>query len=113
MADASLGLASYGEHRNSYLGADVGGSRNYSEEIAKSIDDFVRKTLHEQYVRAKGFLTKHRAKLDELAKLLLSEETMTVERFLEIFEGEKAKEREAKKKEKLDPGPEVDEEEEE
>ncbi len=112
MADPSLGLASYGESRNSYLGADIGGSRNYSEEIAKKIDDFVRKTLADQYDRAKDFLIKHRAKLDELAKLLLTEETMTVERFLEVFEGEKAKEREAKKKEKIE-APEPEEEEEE
>ena len=41
-------------------------------------------------------------KLDLLARLLLEEETMTVERFLEIFDGEKAKEREAKKKEKME-----------
>ncbi len=103
MGDPALGLVSYGERQgSSYLGADPASMRNYSEEIAVKIDAFVRKTLAEQYERAKEFIHKHHAKLDELAKILLAEETMSVERFLEIFDGEKAKEREAKKKDKIE-----------
>ena len=34
-------------------------------------------------------LRKHSKKLDELAKILLKKETMTVEEFVDVFEGKK------------------------
>ncbi len=98
MGDSMLGLVAYGERQGTaFLGADPASSRNYSEEIAAHIDVFVRKTLSEQYERAKGFLVQYRSKLDELAEVLLKKETMMVQEFLVVFEGEKAIEREEKK----------------
>ncbi|MDO8648674.1 MAG: ATP-dependent zinc metalloprotease FtsH [Candidatus Peregrinibacteria bacterium] len=90
MGDLKLGLVAYGERQGTmFLGADPSASRNYSEEVARLIDDFVQKTLAEQYERAKGMLLKHRDKLDLLVKVLLKEETMSVTEFLDIFEGKK------------------------
>ena len=47
-------------------------------------------------------LKQHRSKLDELAQILLKDETMTIEEFLKIFEGKKraeeAIEKEAEKR---------------
>ncbi len=98
MGDAKLGLVTYGEKQGSmFLGVDPNMNRNYSEDLALHIDAFVRKLVDEQYERAKGFLIKHRKKLDELAKVLLEKETMSVDEFAEIFDGKKAKEREEKK----------------
>ncbi len=98
MGDDKLGIVAYGERQgSSFLGVDPSMSRNYSEGIAREIDDFVLQTVTEQYERAKGFLVKHRKKLDQMAVVLLQKETMTVDEFLEIFEGKKAKEREKKK----------------
>lgn len=57
--------------------------------MAKQIDGFVRGTLKEQYERAVGFLKTHRKKLDELAKILMQQETMSVEEFTVIFDGKK------------------------
>lgn len=86
--DNELGLVVYGEQQGSAaLGTDVGMSRNFSEESAKKIDHFVRETIAAQYVRAEGFLKHHEKKLHELAKVLLKEETMSVEEFVAIFEG--------------------------
>ncbi len=118
MGDDALGLVVYGEKQGSYAGMDPAMARNYSDELAHKIDDFVRKVITEQYARAKGFIIKHRQKLDELAKELLQEETMTVAEFIEIFDGEKGKEVERKKaehrgvKSELDEGKEEVEEEE-
>ncbi len=105
MGDGALGLVAYGEKQGTiFAGVDPSLARNYSEEIARKIDEFVRATISAQYERAKGFLAKHRGKLDELAVVLLDEETMSVGQFLEIFEGEKAKQREEKKiEEQLEP----------
>ena len=83
-----LGLVSYGEKQGSmFAGVDPSLSRNYSEKAAEQIDTFVRETLRDQYTRAKGMLKKHRKKLDELHALLMKAETMSVEEFVEVFEG--------------------------
>jgi cell division protease FtsH len=83
-----LGAVAYGEKQgSSSLGVDLGMSRNFSEETARKIDDFVRITIQEQYVRAEGFLKEHMDKLHKLHDVLMKKETMTVEEFIEIFEG--------------------------
>ena len=88
MGDDDLGLVAYGEKQGTmFLGVDPSTTRNYSEEIAKEIDAFVRETIKEQYARAKGYLQKHRKKLDNLTKMLLKKETMSIEEFVEVFEG--------------------------
>ncbi len=100
MGDDDLGIVSYGEKQGTiFLGADPSMSRNYSEEVAKQIDSFVRKTIQEQYERALTFLRTHRKKLDQLSKVLLEKETMTVEEFLEVFEGKKPQPKQEKKEE--------------
>ncbi|MBP9750667.1 MAG: ATP-dependent zinc metalloprotease FtsH [Candidatus Peribacteraceae bacterium] len=90
MGGESLGTVAYGERQGTAsLGVELGQSRNYSENVAVRIDAFVQQTLEEQYERAKGFVRKHKAKIDELAELLLKKENLTVEEFLEVFEGKK------------------------
>jgi len=92
MGDDHLGLVTYGEKQGSmYQGSDPSLSRNYSEEQARNIDDFVLETINEQYIRALGMLKKHQKKLDEVTKILLKTETMSVEEFIEIFTGKKLK----------------------
>ncbi len=92
MDEGELGIVNYGEKQGTmYLGADMGSARNYSEEVARKIDAFVHRTIAKQYERAKGFITQHRSKLDELTEILLKTETMSVEEFLEVFEGGKKK----------------------
>jgi cell division protease FtsH len=96
--DDGLGLVAYGEKQgSSALGADLGSSKNYSEETARRIDDFARKVISEQYKRALDILKKHEDKLKEIAVVLLKQETMSVEEFTELFEG-KTKEKKAAKK---------------
>jgi cell division protease FtsH len=98
MGDNKLGLVAYGEKQgSSFAGVDPSLSRNYSDAVAREIDDFVLKTLTEQYERAKGYLTKHKKKLESMTLVLLQKETMSVDEFAELFDGKKAKEREEKK----------------
>ena len=90
MGPDNLGPVAYGEKQGSvFAGVDPQMSRNYSENTAQSIDSFVRITLEEQLERAKGHLIKNKAKLEKLTKILLKKETMTVEEFVEIFDGKK------------------------
>lgn len=107
MGDDDIGIVSYGERQGTvFLGVDPQLSRNYSEEMAKQIDAFVRKTLQEQYLRAAGFLKTHRKKLEELAQILLEKETMSVGEFTEIFDGKKP---EKKKEDEKEPKGEAEE----
>jgi cell division protease FtsH len=103
MGNGDLGIVAYGESQGQgFTGAEQALARNYSEEMARTIDAFVKQTIMEQYQRAEGYLKEHRKKLDELAKMLLEKETMTVEEFAEIFDGkkmEREKKKEAKKEE--------------
>lgn len=87
MGDDDLGPVTYGEkHGTMFLGVDPAVTRNYSEETARKIDEFVKKTLREQLKRAEKFITKHKKKLDKLAKILLKKETMSVEEFREALD---------------------------
>lgn len=87
MGGDNLGLVAYGEKQGTmFLGVDPSSTRNYSEELAKQIDTFVRETIEEQYGRAMGMLKKHRKKLDELNTILLKKETISLEEFLEVFD---------------------------
>lgn len=103
MDEEELGLVAYGERQGSaYLGVDLGMSRNYSEDIAKKIDEFVKRVIAEQYDRAKKHLKDYRGKLDELVETLLEIETMSFEEFLEIFDGKKpARKAKTSKEEKV------------
>ncbi len=100
MDQEELGIVAYGERQGSAsLGVDLGMSRNYSEDAAKKIDAFVQRTIAGQYERAKGFIKTHRAKMDLIVDELMTIETMSLEEFLEIFEGSKEKAKKAKEKE--------------
>jgi cell division protease FtsH len=88
MGPDDLGPVSYGERQGSvFLGVEPSLARNYSEETARAIDAFVRKVLLEQLQRAKEMLENAREKLDELVEILLVKETVSVEEFVEVFEG--------------------------
>lgn len=92
MGDDDLGLVTYGEKQGTmFLGVDPSMSKNYSEELARHIDDFVRETIKGQYKRASDMLKKHKKKLDELAKILLKTETMSEQEFVAVFAGKKPK----------------------
>ncbi|MEN6371056.1 MAG: ATP-dependent zinc metalloprotease FtsH [Armatimonadota bacterium] len=78
----TLGPLTLGKrHANPFLGRDIGDERNYSEEIAMSIDKEVRKIIEAGYSRAKQILTDNREKMDEIVKVLLEKESLDREEF--------------------------------
>mmetsp|Transcript_3255 Transcript_3255/g.4592 ORF Transcript_3255/g.4592 Transcript_3255/m.4592 type:complete len:739 (+) Transcript_3255:53-2269(+) len=62
-----------------------------SPELKAQIDREIRKLLDESYARAKGLLTKHRGKLDSIAKALIKYETLTGEEVKQVMNGRKLK----------------------
>jgi len=75
-------------HGNPFLGRDLMEDRDYSEDIAKAIDEEVRAFIDQGYARAREILMENRAKMDEIAEILLEKETLTREEFLALLNGE-------------------------
>jgi cell division protease FtsH len=81
-----LGPLSFGKRDELvFLGRDIGEQRNFSEDIAKLIDEEVRAIIDRAYDRATEVLTAHRARLDRLAEKLIAEETVDAEGFATLF----------------------------
>jgi cell division protease FtsH len=84
-----LGTLALGRReRNPFLGRDYTDERNYSEEIARMIDEESRAIVDRCYQRSIDLLTTHRDKLDRVVRALLERETLTREDFLIVMAGE-------------------------
>ncbi len=73
-------------HEMVFLGREISEQRNYSEAVAKTIDDEVSKIMKEGLGRAVELLTKYRSYLDTIAQRLIKEETLEQEQFTEIVQ---------------------------
>lgn len=84
-----LGMVRLGRrHGNPFLGRDLMEDRDYSEEIARAIDEEVRAIIDRSYDRARLILSDNRGKMDEIAEVLLEKETLTREEFLALLNNE-------------------------
>ena len=87
MGTADLGPVAYGEKQGTAnLGVSLDTHRNYSEETARQIDDFVQATLQAEYKRAFTLIKRHKKILDVLAKDLLKKENISSEQFAKVFD---------------------------
>jgi cell division protease FtsH len=83
----TLGPLTLGKRQgNPFLGRDIMEDRNYSEEVAMSIDKEVRKIIDSAYERAKKLLVDNREKMDEIVRVLLEQETLEREEFQALME---------------------------
>ena len=69
---------------NVFLGRDYLAEKNFSDAVAKEIDDEVRKIMEECYARAKKCLSENKDLLENIAKYLLEVETLNYQDILEI-----------------------------
>jgi len=72
---------------NPFLGRDYYEERNYSEDVAKLIDDEVHNIVSSCRDRTKKILLENRDKLDAMVKALLERETLNREDFLLVLGG--------------------------
>jgi cell division protease FtsH len=83
-----LGTLALGRRsHNPFLGRDYNDERNYSEDVARVIDEEVREIVDRSHRRANDILTEHRSKLDAVVQALLERETLTREEFIAVIEG--------------------------
>jgi cell division protease FtsH len=71
---------------NPFMGMDFGEQRTYSEEVARKIDQEVRRIVDAAYGRARSILQEHRTKLVLLAETLLEKEVLDRQEFLKLLE---------------------------
>lgn len=83
-----LGTLAIGRSKeNPFLGRDYYEERDYSEDVAKQIDEEVRNIVDRCYQRATDIVNTHRKQLDDIVKALLERETLDREEFLAVMEG--------------------------
>ncbi len=84
-----LGTLALGRRsHNPFLGRDYNDERNYSEDVAKIIDEEVRGIVDRSHQRAIDLLNSNREKLDAVVAALLERETLSREQFLKVMNGE-------------------------
>jgi cell division protease FtsH len=81
-----LGPLSFGKREELvFLGREIGEQRNYSDEVARQIDEEVRAIIDRGYSRAMDVLTRYKDRLQRLADRLVAEETLEQEAFESLF----------------------------
>jgi cell division protease FtsH len=81
-----LGPLSFGKRDEMvFLGRSMGEQRDYSDDVARTIDQEVRAIIDKAYERATEVLTTHRDRLVALAEKLVAEETVDADEFETLF----------------------------
>jgi cell division protease FtsH len=82
-----LGPLSFGKRDEMiFLGRSMGEQRDYSDDIARLIDEEVRAIIDRAYDRATEVLTTHRDRLTRLAEKLIAEESVDAPEFEKLFD---------------------------
>ena len=106
-------------HDMPFLGRDMHSEPDYSDEIAKEIDDEIRRVIEEAHGSATAVLRAHMDELHRLSAILIERETIDKDQFERLLAGESeesvfpeevseapaVEEPEAEKKPKLSPQP--------
>jgi cell division protease FtsH len=77
-------------HDQPFLGRDMGAEPDYSEEIAREIDDEIRRVIEEAHERARKVLAEHMDELHQISELLIERETIDKDQFERLLAGESA-----------------------
>ena len=75
------------QEENPFLGRELTEQRDYSEEVAESLDSEVQSIVNEQHERVHDILRLQRPRLDAVAEALLVRETLDAHEFVDVFEG--------------------------
>ncbi|MFP4435895.1 MAG: ATP-dependent zinc metalloprotease FtsH [Chloroflexaceae bacterium] len=81
-----LGPIAFGEKDELiFLGREISEQRNYSDEVARTIDEEVHRLVSEAHTRAQAILEKYRPVLNDMSNALLEFETLEGERLKELL----------------------------
>ncbi|HYM45183.1 MAG TPA: cell division protein FtsH, partial [Solirubrobacteraceae bacterium] len=80
------------DHGQPFLGREFSTEPDYSNEIAREIDDEVRRIVEGAHQRAKDILTEHQHDLEKMSEILVKRETLEKEEFLALLDGKSEQE---------------------
>jgi cell division protease FtsH len=75
------------DHGQPFLGREFSSEPDYSDEIAREIDDEIRRIVEEAHQIARAVLEQHRTQLDYVSDILLRRETIEREEFIQLLDG--------------------------
>jgi cell division protease FtsH len=75
-------------HDMPFLGREMGAEPDYSEEIAREIDDEIRRIIEEAHQTAHRVLREHQDDLHRLSMILIERETIDKDQFERLLAGE-------------------------
>jgi cell division protease FtsH len=75
-------------HDMPFLGREMGAEPDYSEEIAREIDDEIRRVIEEAHMTAQDVLREHIDVLHRISLILIERETIDKEQFERLLAGE-------------------------
>jgi cell division protease FtsH len=71
-----------------FLGREMSAEPDYSEEIAREIDDEIRRVIEEAHTLARRVLEEHMEDLHRISGILIERETIDKDEFVRLLEGE-------------------------
>src|SRR5262249_31398215 len=74
-------------HGQPFLGREFSAEPDYSDEIAREIDDEIRRIVEAAHVQAKDILGSHRESLERRSEILIKRETIEKEQFEALLDG--------------------------
>jgi cell division protease FtsH len=75
-------------HDLPFLGREMAAEPDYSEEMAREIDDEIRRVIEESHETARMVLREHMAELHKLSAILIERETIDKDQFERLLAGE-------------------------
>jgi cell division protease FtsH len=93
-------------HDMPFLGREMGNEPDYSEEIAREIDDEIRRVIEEAHMTATEVLKAHSDELHRLSLILIERETIDKDQFERLLAGEEEESVFAEKTPTVKPEPE-------
>jgi cell division protease FtsH len=83
-----LGPRVFGHDRGQpFLGREFNSEPDYSDEVAREIDEEIRRIVEDAHQTAKDILSDKREQLDRISQILLERETIEAEEFVALLEG--------------------------
>jgi cell division protease FtsH len=80
------------DHGQPFLGREFSTEPDYSDEIAREIDDEVRRIIESAHKRATDILVEHQHDLKKISEILVKRETIEKEEFLALLAGKSEEE---------------------
>jgi cell division protease FtsH len=81
-----LGPRTFGKREELvFLGREISEQRNYSDKIAETIDEEIKGLIDNAYKTARKVVTTNKDRLSQIARYLVSNETIEGDDFIDLF----------------------------